>query len=96
MSNLSPLTGDEGIITEGHRPLLPQLNTSALPTASADQSTRTAVPLDCTRLPTSSGIEIPQEDKIRAIIEEFGDVANLMQDEEPERILAESAGSLFK
>ncbi|KAK8854734.1 hypothetical protein IAR55_003473 [Kwoniella newhampshirensis] len=40
--------------------------------------------------------DISDEDKLAAIVDEFGDIAGLIEGEEPERILAESKGSLFK
>jgi sterol 3beta-glucosyltransferase len=45
--------------------------------------------------------EPSDEQKLAAVIEEFGDIASLMQrhdgeGSEPERLLAESKGSLFK
>jgi sterol 3beta-glucosyltransferase len=44
---------------------------------------------------------VPNDEKLRAIVEEFGDYANLFEGEngtepEPERMLAECKGSLFK
>jgi sterol 3beta-glucosyltransferase len=45
--------------------------------------------------------EPSDEQKLAAVIEEFGDIASLMERDdgegsEPERLLAESKGSLFK
>ena len=46
--------------------------------------------------------DVPEEVKVAAIIEEFGDVAGLLEppagqtEPEPERMLAEAKGSLFK
>lgn len=42
------------------------------------------------------GDDITDEEKIAAIISEFGDITSLYEDQEPERILAESKGSVFK
>lgn len=42
------------------------------------------------------GDDITDEEKMAAIISEFGDIASLYEDQEPERILAESKGSIFK
>ena len=39
---------------------------------------------------------IPSDDKLKAIAEEFGDIAGLHEGAEPERMLAEAKGSLFK
>lgn len=39
---------------------------------------------------------IPDEEKLSAIAAEYGDIVALMEDSEPERMLAESMGSLFK
>ncbi|KAE8541715.1 hypothetical protein D1P53_001886 [Cryptococcus gattii VGV] len=41
------------------------------------------------------GEDITDEEKMAAIIGEFGDIASLCEDQEPERILAESKGSIF-
>lgn len=43
-----------------------------------------------------AGEDITDEEKVAAIIREFGDIASLCEDQEPERILAESKGSIFK
>lgn len=43
-----------------------------------------------------AGEDITDEEKMAAIIREFGDIASLCEDQEPERILAESKGSIFK
>lgn len=43
-----------------------------------------------------AGEDITDEEKMTAIIKEFGDIASLCEDQEPERILAESKGSIFK
>ncbi|WVR00064.1 hypothetical protein IAU59_007206 [Kwoniella sp. CBS 9459] len=40
--------------------------------------------------------DISNADKIKAIVEEFGEIANLMEGDEPERMLADTKGSLFK
>ncbi|ODN87445.1 hypothetical protein L198_07072 [Cryptococcus wingfieldii CBS 7118] len=40
--------------------------------------------------------EISPEEKLAAIVNEFGDVSSIYEGDEPERILAESKGSLFK
>ncbi|WVQ77692.1 hypothetical protein IAR50_007382 [Cryptococcus sp. DSM 104548] len=40
--------------------------------------------------------EISAEEKLAAIVNEFGDVSSIYEGDEPERILAESKGSLFK
>ncbi len=37
-----------------------------------------------------------KQDKIDAIIEEFGDLAGLMENSEPERLIAETRGALFR
>jgi len=39
---------------------------------------------------------ISDEEKLSAIAAEYGDIVALMEDSEPERMLAESMGSLFK
>ncbi len=40
--------------------------------------------------------DITENEKLAAILEEYGDIAGLMEGDEPERMLAESKGSLFK
>ena len=39
---------------------------------------------------------ITEDEKLKAIAEEFGNIATLMEGDEKERMLAESKGSLFK
>ncbi|OCF37991.1 hypothetical protein I316_00215 [Kwoniella heveanensis BCC8398] len=40
--------------------------------------------------------DITNAEKIKAIVEEFGEIANLIEGDEPERMLADTKGSLFK
>jgi len=40
--------------------------------------------------------KISDEEKLQAVVAEFGDIAGLMEGSEPERMLAEAKGSLFK
>ncbi|WWC63363.1 uncharacterized protein I303_105963 [Kwoniella dejecticola CBS 10117] len=53
-----------------------------------------------TQATTSAAIgvhpEVSDEEKLAAIIEEFGDIAGLMEGDEPERMLADTKGALFK
>ena len=47
--------------------------------------------------PTSDHGDRPDDaQKIKAIIEEYGEISSLFEEVEPERMLAESQGSLFK
>ncbi|WVF72866.1 hypothetical protein IAT40_007684 [Kwoniella sp. CBS 6097] len=53
---------------------------------------------DMADMPRSAAIgvsDISNSDKIKAIVEEFGEIANLIEGDEPERILADTKGSLF-
>lgn len=88
------------------RPALPRLTSALSAEAVLDQPVIES-PQSMSNHPSgmeddSSYHESPSNDeKIAAIIEEFGDIANLMEprngsDVEPERMLAESKGSLFK
>ncbi|WVW85557.1 hypothetical protein I302_107595 [Kwoniella bestiolae CBS 10118] len=52
-----------------------------------------------TQVSGSAAIGVPDmsdEEKLAAIKEEFGDIAGLMEGDEPERMLADTKGSLFK
>jgi sterol 3beta-glucosyltransferase len=70
--------------------------------SDADGYTDTAQTSVAEESTTLGADDVPDEVKIAAIIEEFGDIAGLIQpppgqaEAEPERMLAEAKGSLFK
>ncbi|WWD19120.1 hypothetical protein CI109_103578 [Kwoniella shandongensis] len=96
LSNLSPwrFPGSEKALK---RPRLP--GKKAQPSPELDESP-VDTPLEApTGRPFRAAVgvdDIPDEDKLAAIVDEFGEIAGLLEGDEPERILAESKGSLFK
>lgn len=71
---------------------------------AADASAPVAAPLvmpqpvrnESMRSNDPSYVEPTDDEKLAAIAEEFGDISGLFEGAEPERMLAESKGSLFK
>jgi sterol 3beta-glucosyltransferase len=108
LSNLSPY-GEEAM-SRKKRPELPRFSSHAADESDSELSedtlstpstgiTTPAEPVDQTTAPEPD--EPSDEQKLAAVIEEFGDIASLMERDdgegsEPERLLAESKGSLFK
>ncbi|CAK9780636.1 hypothetical protein CC85DRAFT_329264 [Cutaneotrichosporon oleaginosum] len=88
-------TDDESVSTAptSEQPLTPTASTPTTPKSAA-------VPSLAEEKDRFSRNEYNEADKLQAIIDEFGDIASKMVDadgqSEPERILAESQGTLFK
>lgn len=96
----------------GKRPVLPRSLSSRLDTGldlsdTLGRSPLVDSPTSISRVTSSADPNHPDrdtaadEEKVRAIIQEFGDIAGLMRPREgpqpePERMLAEATGSLFK
>lgn len=116
MSNISPLTNEAKPACMRRRPVLPCYHSKAgLETGPPPADDRTAIsPLVEVREPLSptasetpsndqSELDASDEEKLRAIIEDFGEIASLQEPTadndgpwENERLLAESKGSLFR
>ena len=85
----------------------PSLSDAETHTSSASNSDESTLPTDISS-PSDTGehedtfgsqfpvAERSDKEKLEAIATEFGDIAGLMEGAEPERMLAEGRGSLFK
>nr|XP_019044752.1 hypothetical protein I302_06665 [Kwoniella bestiolae CBS 10118]OCF23682.1 hypothetical protein I302_06665 [Kwoniella bestiolae CBS 10118] len=76
------------------RPALPKVTPEEPEPELGDESSSVD-----TQVSGSAAIGVPDmsdEEKLAAIKEEFGDIAGLMEGDEPERMLADTKGSLFK
>jgi hypothetical protein len=80
----------------------PEYNTDESESEGLDTAATSVVASDHRSSLTYQTPDVTDEDKIKAIIDEFGDIASLMEplpgqsEPEPERMLAECMGSLFK
>nr|ODN91658.1 hypothetical protein L204_05646 [Cryptococcus depauperatus CBS 7855] len=107
LSNLSAIFLPSSGRNTKSRPVLPQaamevspeLNIQ-LPPANLEGSEPTATQNEKSTLSneqeTSNKGDISNEERLTAIVDEFGDMASLFEDYEPERLLAESIGSIFR
>lgn len=113
MSNLSPFIAGDHSERRKSRPELPsyapEIHADSEPDAESiisSASTELTTPSEFTEEVKRTNIignnDITDEEKLQAIVDEFGDIAGLMAPSEgenvaaAERILAESKGSFFK
>ncbi|WVR07542.1 hypothetical protein IAU60_004584 [Kwoniella sp. DSM 27419] len=74
-----------------------QSEDASVPSGAQAPSPETAKPVvDEVPMTALGAMELSPEEKLAAIAEEFGDIAGLIEGEEPERLLGATKGSLFK
>ncbi|WWC71508.1 uncharacterized protein I206_105466 [Kwoniella pini CBS 10737] len=78
------------------RPALPHVVIEQSPELALDSDDNSQDIQPTTSAAIGVDNEVSEKDKLAAIIEEFGDVAGLLEGDEPERILADTKGALFK